>query len=127
MKKLIAFSVIIFWIIGCATIPTANLSAAQQYKTRTYAVALTPCFAATLQALENANFPIQDIDKDNGLIITGNRSVTMYSFQQKASVHVTAIDATSTQVKINLMLDGKEVFNQHDYRILFDAIQKALA
>jgi len=119
------FSLILI-LTGCATVPLGDTQTIANFKTRTYDVAYDPCWTATINALESQNFPIEDIDKDNGLIKTGSRSVTIFLFKQRALVHVTKVTDSSTRVKVTLYLDSTEVGNQAEYRTFFAALDKAM-
>lgn len=124
-RKLISLTLLLIFS-GCAVQPLLNIEERKKVKERTYPYSYAVTFNSTVATLETIGFPIEKIDKENGLILTGTRSVTFFNFKQRASVHIVEAGNNATIVRLNLFLDDRETVGREDYDSIFNSIDKNL-
>lgn len=128
MKKLIYLFVLAILISGCATNFTQFPQRRQQLTSKTYNTTYEKAISATIKAFESDRYPIKQIDKENGIIETGELSTSfgIIFAQKKAYAHLIKISETSIEIKLNIYWEGDERWLWKDYQRIFNAIDKEL-
>ena len=125
-RKLISLAMVLLLLSGCAGIATMSADQREQFTKKVYSDSYENIFNATLRALKNDGYPIIFIDKQNGIINTGSKSINIFLMQQKINVSISKLSEEKTSVQLFLSVDNKENQDFSDYKNIFILIEKEL-